>query len=291
MINFQQQMQHKKDIPVRTLPKEFGHGIALAKVSPESFWEDEEVMQAHRHDYHFFVLQKSGVTVMEIDFQQYRTDKPTIYYQSPDQVHRAVKVEDIEMFMLIISNENIAAEYLTILQSISPLKPLAIDLGDLGIIEKTYNLCIELYERTTDKLHFSLLRDSTNTLIALQLSLYLKYSNTAESQSRFERINKAFFLSLEQNFQTLKRPAEYAAQFNISVSYLNESVKNVTGFSVSHHIQQRVILEAKRLLYHSDKSVKEIAFELGYEDYPYFSRLFTKISGMSAKVFRSKNRD
>ncbi|WP_346086790.1 helix-turn-helix domain-containing protein [Sphingobacterium ginsenosidimutans] len=291
MINFQQQMQHKKDIPVRTLPKEFGHGIALAKVSPESFWEDEEVMQAHRHDYHFFVLQKSGVTVMEIDFQQYRTDKPTIYYQSPDQVHRAVKVEDIEMFMLIISNENIAAEYLTILQSISPLKPLAIDLEDLEIIEKTYNLCIELYERTTDKLHFSLLRDSTNTLIALQLSLYLKYSNTAESQSRFERINKAFFLSLEQNFQTLKRPAEYAAQFNISVSYLNESVKNVTGFSVSHHIQQRVILEAKRLLYHSDKSVKEIAFELGYEDYPYFSRLFTKISGMSAKVFRSKNRD
>ncbi|GAA4178938.1 AraC family transcriptional regulator [Sphingobacterium ginsenosidimutans] len=284
-------MQHKKDIPVRTLPKEFGHGIALAKVSPESFWEDEEVMQAHRHDYHFFVLQKSGVTVMEIDFQQYRTDKPTIYYQSPDQVHRAVKVEDIEMFMLIISNENIAAEYLTILQSISPLKPLAIDLEDLEIIEKTYNLCIELYERTTDKLHFSLLRDSTNTLIALQLSLYLKYSNTAESQSRFERINKAFFLSLEQNFQTLKRPAEYAAQFNISVSYLNESVKNVTGFSVSHHIQQRVILEAKRLLYHSDKSVKEIAFELGYEDYPYFSRLFTKISGMSAKVFRSKNRD
>lgn len=284
-------MQHKKDIPVRTLPKEFGHGIALAKVSPESFWEDEEVMQAHRHDYHFFVLQKSGVTVMEIDFQQYHTDKPTIYYQSPDQVHRAVKVEDIEMFMLIINNENIAAEYLTILQSISPLKPLAIDLEDLEIIEKTYNLCIELNERTTDKLHFSLLRDSTNTLIALQLSLYLKYSNTAESQSRFERINKAFFLSLEQNFQTLKRPAEYAAQFNISVSYLNESVKNVTGFSVSHHIQQRVILEAKRLLYHSDKSVKEIAFELGYEDYPYFSRLFTKISGMSAKVFRSKNRD
>lgn len=291
MINFQQQMQHKKDIPVRTLPKEFGHGIALAKVSPESFWEDEEVMQAHRHDYHFFVLQKSGVTVMEIDFQQYRTDKPTIYYQSPDQVHRAVKVEDIEMFMLIINNENIAAEYLTILQSISPLKPLAVDLEDLEIIEKTYNLCIELYERTTDKLHFSLLRDSTNTLIALQLSLYLKYSNTAESQSRFERINKAFFLSLEQNFRALKRPAEYAAQFNISVSYLNESVKNVTGFSVSHHIQQRVILEAKRLLYHSDKSVKEIAFELGYEDYPYFSRLFTKISGMSAKVFRSKNRD
>ena len=284
-------MRHKKDIPVRTLPKEFGNGIAVAKVSPESFWEDEETMQAHRHDYHFFVLQKSGVTVMEIDFEQYRADKPTILYQSPNQVHRALKVEHIEMFMLIISNENIPADYLNILQDISPLKPLEIDPDDLDIIEKAYNLCIEFYGRTTDKLYFSLLRDSTSALIALLISLYLKYSSTAESMSRFVRINKAFSLSLEQNFKTLKRPAEYAAKFNISVSYLNECVKNATGFPVSYHIQQRVILEAKRLLYHSDKSVKEIAFELGYDDYPYFSRLFTKICGMSAKMFRSKNHD
>ena len=166
-------MRNKKDIPVRTLPKEFGNGIAVAKVSPESFWEDEETMQAHRHDYHFFVLQKSGVTVMEIDFEQYRADKPTILYQSPNQVHRALKVEHIEMFMLIISNENIPADYLNILQDISPLKPLEIDPDDLDIIEKAYNLCIEFYGRTTDKLYFSLLRDSTSALIALLISLFL----------------------------------------------------------------------------------------------------------------------
>ncbi|QIH34037.1 MULTISPECIES: helix-turn-helix domain-containing protein [Sphingobacterium] len=291
MVKFKQGIPIKKDIPVRTLPKEFGNGIAIAKVSPDSFWEDEETMQAHRHDYHFFVLQKSGVTVMEVDFKQYRTDKPTIHYQSPNQVHRALKVENIEMFMLIMSNENIPADYLNILQSISPLEPLEIGPEDLEIIEKSYNLCVDLYERTTDKLYPSLLRDSCNALIGLLISIHLKYTKSADSLSRFERINKAFFLALEQNFQTLKRPADYATKFNISVSYLNECVKNVTGFSVSYHIQQRVILEAKRLLYHSDKSVKEIAFELGYEDYPYFSRLFTKICGMSAKMFRSKNHD
>lgn len=284
-------MQHKKHIPVRTLPNEFGNGIALAKVSPESFWEDEETMQAHRHDYHFFVFQKSGVTLMEIDFEQYHTDKPTILYQSPNQVHRALKVEQIEMYMLIINEENISADYRSILQGISPLKPLEIGLEELDIIEKSYNLCIDLFERTTDKLYFSLLKDSCNALIALLLSLYLKYSEPVDALSRFERINKAFFLLLEQDFQQQKRPAAYAAKLNISVSYLNECVKNTTGFAVSHHIHHRVVLEAKRLLYHTDKSVKEIAFELGYEDYPYFSRLFTKICGRSANAFRSKNRD
>jgi AraC-type DNA-binding domain-containing proteins len=281
-------MRHKKDIPVRTLPKNFGHGIVVAKVSPKTFKEDKEVMQAHRHDYHFFVFQKSGVTLTEIDFQQYLIDQPSIFYQSPNQVHSALKVENIEIFMLIVSNENIPTDYHSILQSVAPLRPMAVDPEDLSIIEKSFNLCIELYERTTDKLYLSFLRDSTNALIALLISLYLKYHKTLESLSRFDRVNKAFFLLLEQKYRTLKRPYAYAEQLNISVSYLNECVKNSTGFSVSHHIQQRIILEAKRLLYHSDKSIKEIAFELGYEDYPYFSRLFTKQCGMSAALFRVK---
>jgi len=50
-------------------------------------------------------------------------------------------------------------------------------------------------------------------------------------------------------------------------------------------------LEAKRLLYHSDQSLKEIAAILGYDDYPYFSRLFTKVAGIAPLNFRHKNRD
>jgi AraC family transcriptional activator of pobA len=92
----------------------------------------------------------------------------------------------------------------------------------------------------------------------------------------------------------MSRPnaGRYAQSLNISTPYLNECVKNTTGFSVSHHIQERIILEAKRLLYHSNKSVKEIATELGYDDYPYFSRLFSQSYGNdSALAFRNKNRD
>ncbi|HEY1053960.1 MAG TPA: helix-turn-helix domain-containing protein, partial [Emticicia sp.] len=96
---------------------------------------------------------------------------------------------------------------------------------------------------------------------------------------------------LERNYSQLKRPADYAQQLNISTPYLNECIKETTGHSVSYHIQQRIILEAKRLLYHSDKSVKEIAADLGFDDYPYFSRLFTKATGMSALAFRNKNLD
>ena len=119
----------------------------------------------------------------------------------------------------------------------------------------------------------------------------LNKTTTSDNSTRFHIITKEFKLLLERNFILMKRPSNYANALNISTPYLNQCVRNTTGFSVSHHIQQRIILEAKRQLYHSKKSVKEIAFELGYEDYPYFSRLFKKMTGYTALEFRNKNFD
>jgi AraC-like DNA-binding protein len=53
-------------------------------------------------------------------------------------------------------------------------------------------------------------------------------------------------------------------------------------------IQNRVILEAKRLLYYTDKSAKEIAFELGFEDAAYFSNFFKKHTSLSPSLFKKQ---
>ena len=77
---------------------------------------------------------------------------------------------------------------------------------------------------------------------------------------------------------------------SITSSYLNEVVKETSGQPVSHWIQNEVMMEAKRLLYYTDLSIKEIAFGLGYEDHAYFSRLFRKVAGRSAGQFREEYR-
>ncbi|HAR37126.1 MAG TPA: AraC family transcriptional regulator, partial [Porphyromonadaceae bacterium] len=71
--------------------------------------------------------------------------------------------------------------------------------------------------------------------------------------------------------------------------YLYEAVKQTTGQSVSHYIHNEIVIQAKRLLFYTDRSVKEIALELGYEDYAYFTRLFTKTSKLSPTQFRKKH--
>ncbi|MNV77259.1 HTH-type transcriptional activator Btr [compost metagenome] len=104
--------------------------------------------------------------------------------------------------------------------------------------------------------------------------------------SRPLQLTRQFRSMLLGHFKTVKGPAEYAAMLNISLTYLNEVVKSNTGFPVSYWIHHEVILEAKRLLYYTDLSMKEIAFSLGFADHTYFSRLFTKVSGISAGKFR-----
>ncbi len=210
-------------------------------------------------------------------------------YIHPNQVHRFLRTTNATISGLLINDENLNPEYLKLLEEIVPAKPLLLKANNLSVITDTATLCINSFQRKPDKLYRALLKDNCNALVALILSQYLKKSKPADNLSRFETVTKAFKKALENNFTTLKRPAEYAKVLNISTPYLNECVKNATGHPVSYHIQQRIILEAKRLLYHSGKSVKEIATELGYDDYPYFSRLFSKVAGMNALTFRRKN--
>jgi len=250
----------------------------------------DETAQTHRHDRHSFFLLESGTVHLEIDFQKYKIKSPSVIYIHPNQVHRT-STTNVIVSSWAINNENLNPEYLEQLEGITPAKPLVLQQDMFVIIKDAVSLCIKFTERKDDKLYHSFVKDSCNALVALVISQYLEQSNATDKISRFEMVTKTFRKTLEHNYLVAKRPADYARNLHISTPYLNECVKNATGFSVSHHIQQRIILEAKRLLYHSDISVKEIAVKLGYDDYPYFSRLFTKVAGMTPLAFRNKNLD
>lgn len=278
-------------IPVNRYGDEYDFGITVEKVSAADLLTFQEGKQAHRDDCHLFFFLEKGTVSIEIDFEEYSIESPSVIYMHPNQVHLILAFKDVTARSCAIMNENLNPEYLRLLEGIAPAKPLALTKETFTLISESVSLCIKFSERKHGMLHQSLLKDSCNALVGLVISQYLEQSKSVNKLSRFETITKAFNELLEPNYSTVKRPKVYAEKLNISTSYLNECVKKKTGHSVSYHIQQRVILEAKRLLYHSDKSVKEIAAELGFYDYPYFSRLFTKVVGMNALAFRNKNHE
>lgn len=275
------------------MANQFGSGIAVERLDVKELTtpEKEEAGRSHREDGHsFFLLEKGSVTV-EIDFQQYQIRPFQILYIHPNQVHRITSFKNVRVSVWSLNNENLHPEYLQILEALTPAAPLLLKKETFSLFTDAVSLSIRFSARVNDPLHHALLKDSCNALVALVISEYQAQTPAAQKLSRFETLTKSFKTLLEHNYTTDKRPADYAAQLNISIPYLNECVKNATGYSVSQLIQQRIILEAKRLLQHSDKNVKEIATELGYDDYPYFSRLFTKVVGRTPLAFRNKNLD
>lgn len=251
----------------------------------------EGAHEAHRHDSHSFLLLENGDVVIEIDFHTYSISAPALIYLHPDQVHRPTVPEDAVVSNWSLTAEQLEPHYLQLLEELIPAAPLRLSAADFELLQNGIAFGLKLMVRKSDKLYQGMLRDSCNGLVALVLSFYLASVKPADRLTRSEAINKDFRKLLETHYLTDKRPADYAARLNISVPYLNECVKSATGQPVSAHIQQRVVLEAKRLLYHTDRSVKEIGATLGYDDYPYFSRLFNKHTGMTALAFRKKNRD
>jgi AraC-like DNA-binding protein len=252
---------------------------------------DSEVERAHRDGGYTFIIQEKGNTTIEIDFQTYCIKAPAIVYINPHQVHRVISFDRAMLSTWIVTEENISAAYLSLLQDFTPADILSVKPETLDILSDAVALCMKLSGNKTEILYHSILKESCNTLIALIISQYLALEKPTVYHTRFEDITRAFKTTLEKNYKKVKNPRDYAGLLNLSTSYLNECVKVTTGKPVSIHIQQRIILEAKRLLYHSGKSVKEIADELGYDDFSYFTRLFSKAVGMSPTAFLAKNRE
>jgi AraC family transcriptional activator of pobA len=284
-------MSKNKHIPVNTLPPGVGEGIIIIRNSIDGSPNFKEVERSHRDGGHSFILQEKGATHIEIDFQKYEIKAPAVMYMHPNQVHRLIRFDKATTCSWIITNENLLPEFLQLLEDLTPVVPLSLKKETQTILSETASLCIQFSERKQEKLYHQIMKESCNTLVALVASQYLAQSKPAQNVSRFEVITKAFKSLLERNFTTAKSPMDYAKSLNISTPYLNECIKTTTGYPVSWHIQQRIVLEAKRLLYHSDRSVKEIAGDLGYEDHSYFVRLFARVSGMTPLTFRGKNLD
>ncbi|MDO6518120.1 AraC-type DNA-binding protein [Zobellia uliginosa] len=97
-----------------------------------------------------------------------------------------------------------------------------------------------------------------------------------------------FMLLLEKNYEDQRNAEFYAGKLGISAKRLNQILKeklNKTGVQIIH---DRLILEAKRQIIHSENTIKEIAYKLGFKDHSYFSRFFKLHAGLTPLEFQNK---
>lgn len=120
--------------------------------------------------------------------------------------------------------------------------------------------------------------------------IYFSRTSLPENDVKiFTRDNVLFkqFMSLvKKNFISKKMVSDYAEELCVTANYLNRAVKKVSGNTASYHIQQHIIMEAKKQAVHCGSSMKQIAYQLGFDNLAHFSKFFKNNSGINFTCFR-----
>jgi AraC-like DNA-binding protein len=283
-------------IPLHKLHEKSSSGILLKHICDGDIMQNEKelfpaVDEAHRDNYYLFLLLEYGEANVLIDFKEYHIQDIALGCILPGQVHQGVPSSNVSGWIMCLDAVFIKDEWKEIFETI-PVSGNSVIVPDA---ETRHDLqfCFELLNR---KIQSANLLSTQHTTYALATALagiiaeLYRQHQTEAFNKRLTSITLQFKILVAAHLKTIKSPTQYASLLHISPTYLNEAVKTATGFPAGYWIQYAVTLEAKRLLFYTDRSIKEIAFELGYDDPAYFTRLFTKLSGMSPSLFRANYR-
>ena len=129
-------------------------------------------------------------------------------------------------------------------------------------------------------IHVALRSEPTETL-------YQRIDANVRIASVFkELLDRQFPIEPPYQRFSLRSAHDFAQRLNVHINHLNRALKLTTGKTTTELIAQRLASEAKVLLKHTDWSVSEIAFCLGFEDTPHFDHFFKKLAGQSPSGFR-----
>ncbi|MEO6231654.1 MAG: helix-turn-helix transcriptional regulator, partial [Ferruginibacter sp.] len=171
----------------------------------------------------------------------------------------------------------------------------------LHLSEKEKKIIAECFDKISYELHQSIDKHSKR-LIASNIELFLNYCTrfydrqfiTREHANKgilekFEELLHNYFISQKPQNIGLPSVAYCADELHLSANYFGDLIKKETGISAQEYIQSKVIDVAKERIFDIDKSISQVAYELGFKYPQHFTRLFKQKVGVSPNEYRSLN--
>ncbi len=249
----------------------------------------------HRHDYFTVLFVEAAEGEHIIDYQRYGFKAREVYFVSPGQVHQVVLSARPLGWAFTFSKDflvhnNIPESFISNINLFKPFgdsPPLEIDEATNGHLQRI------VQEMETC---FPLQLNYRKRALGALLQLFLIYcSNSPQlNPSQLEEDHagicmlRDFKKLVERKFTDWHKVQDYASEIHISPKHLSHTLKTLTGKSAKEIIQDRLLLEAKRLLLHTPWSIKEVAYKIGFEEPLHFSGFFKKKTGVSPSDFRLK---
>ena len=251
----------------------------------------------HRHDYYTVLLVEIASGEHTIDFIRYPFNRHQCHFISPGQVHQVNLNERPSGSVITFSRDflvdnNIPEVFITninLFKSFGHAPPLQLDDHTFRRLK---HIMAEMRTCMPEELNYR------NRALGALLQLFLIYCNNANSldQDQLDEEDSGICMLrdfknlVERNYHRWHKVSDYSREIYISSKHLSHTVKKITGKTAKTIIQERIILEVKRLLLHTDLFVKEIAKQLGFEEPLHLSSFFKKSVGISPTEFRESKK-
>ncbi len=248
----------------------------------------------HKHNFYVTMLFTQGSGFHEIDFERFDVRRGSTFFLNPGQTHYWELSDDVEGFIFFHSesfyslnfSQNTLSAY-PFFYSTQNSPHLLLDDAMTG--EAAYRFEAILMEYQSDEpWKFRKIGNLIDGLYIDMARIYLRNDEELvhRTNSYPEKLKQLENL-IDLHYREDKSPVNYASRMNMSAKHLNRIVQESVGKTTTELITERILLEAKRLLSHSELSLIEIAEFLDYGEYAYFSRLFKKHTGQTPSEFRA----
>ena len=248
----------------------------------------------HRHNFHEICIFQEGEGYHEIDFKRFRVCNNSVHFISPGQVHLISMKGRCQGYILAFTREFLemgAGNKETLVKfpylngATHPfVNPPANQFKYLvEILKQIKAEYLNIQEESQE-----IIRHYLDIFLLKSKSFYRSETNKESGKYDQSDVYHNFRSLLELHFNTRQKVQDYASLLGISPIQLNRVVKKSCGLNASELILDRITLEAKRLLVFSDLNNKEIAYQLGYKEPSYFSRIFKKKTNYAPSDFRAE---
>ena len=255
--------------------------------------ENGKADEPHRHDYYTVLIVKQAKGVHKIDFNSYQFSNKQLFFVAPGQVHQVVATEKPTGFAMTFSNQFLVEnsipisfiESLYLFQNYGQSPPLLPNKEQFETIEQFANQIFKLYS-TNEKMSCLSIGAFLKLLLIECNNIYSINPIEMDIDTTGDNLIRAFKKAVEKDYKKEHSTSYYASALYITPDHLNRTFKAKTGATAKDYIQSRIIIEAKRLIYFTDLTNKEIAYELGFNEPANFSAFFKKHTQLSPSNFK-----
>ena len=277
-------------IPVHHLPTRSRFPTRVEHIEPVPEAINNGV---HRHDFHELFFIASGTGEHMIDLEQVSVCAPCVHVVAPGQVHQLQRSADMQGLVVMFGTDahlgqGHAARAQLFAQADGP-SAFALDNGRMQEAQALVQLMETELERATGLV--AEVVEGYLGILLIKCAHWAREAAPTPASTETSDVVRRFLELVERGYITERQVHHYAEQLAISADHLNERVKERTGRTASKVIQDRLLLEAKRLLLHAEASIKEVGYALNMTDPAYFTRWFSKMEGRTPAAYREHIRE